>query len=425
MAPEYWRYAIRRANVNSITIVWLQMMLSSFNELLQGASNNPYLQQMRRGHTWLRFSAELEQQYRAEIAQEAIRQRRIAIVLAVFIWLGFVVFDLLRLPLDQGLSALPEDAWKLLGVRVGVLLVLLLGQLLVIVPRFEPLTLWLTPWVIALCGVVTGIANMLYHRMGIESTYEGVILLVIAAFFPLGIGFFNSLRCALAIVLGNYVAAVYLLTGANFHAFHLTAIYLLLAVLVCAGGGYLRDYSQREQFLAQQMLHWLAARDSLTSLRNRRSFDLELTRLLAQARREQRKVGLLLVDVDHFKLYNDHYGHQAGDEVLRRLGAVLDSFARRPMDLAVRLGGEEFALLLYGVDEHSLSQLAEELRVAVQNLQMTHQGSPTAAVVTVSSGWALGVGDTPEGLYQRADQALYKAKDAGRNQVFGARLANG
>lgn len=423
MAPKYWRCAIRHATVNLLTIVWLQMMLSSFNELLQGASNNPYLQQMRRGHTWLRFSPELESQYRAEMGHESVRQRRIAIVLAVFIWLGFVVFDLLRLPLEQGLSALPEDAWSLLTIRVGVLLVLLLGQILVIAPRFEPLTLLLTPWVIALCGVVTGIANMLYHRMGIEATYEGVILLVIAAFFPLGIGFSNSVRCALVIVLGNYIAALWLLSGGQLHTFHLTAIYLLLAVLVCAGGGYLRDYSQREQFLAQQLLQWLAARDSLTSLRNRRTFDLELPRLLAQARREQRKVGLLLVDVDHFKLYNDHYGHQAGDEVLRRLGAVLDSFARRPMDLAVRLGGEEFALLLYGVDEHSLAQLAEELRMAVQSLQMGHLGSPTAAVVTVSLGWALAVGDTPEGLYQRADQALYEAKDAGRNQAIGASAA--
>ena len=131
----------------------------------------------------------------------------------------------------------------------------------------------------------------------------------------------------------------------------------------------------------------------------------------------------MLGDVDHFKAYNDRYGHQAGDDVLRQIGQVFRQAARRPLDIAVRMGGEEFALLLYDIDAAQISQHAESLRQAVEVLGIEHTGSDTAAVVTLSLGMAClapQAGDKPERLYQQADRWLYEAKAYGRNRVMSA-----
>src|SRR5690606_24773628 len=124
--------------------------------------------------------------------------------------------------------------------------------------------------------------------------------------------------------------------------------------------------------------------------------------------------------VDHFKAYNDRYGHQAGDEVLRRIGKALAASARRPLDMAVRLGGEEFAVLLYGTDLDEARHRAEVLRQAVQSLGISHEGSSTAAEVTLSIGVSCLKPDMPwalQAIYAHADRALYEAKAFGRNQV--------
>jgi diguanylate cyclase (GGDEF)-like protein len=195
---------------------------------------------------------------------------------------------------------------------------------------------------------------------------------------------------------------------------------MALATLIGAVG--LRDAEilARQQFLEDKLLGELLERDPLTGLKNRRSFDEHLQRIWMQAQRDNRTVAVLMVDADDFKSYNDTYGHQAGDEVLRRIGGVLREFGRRPLDLAARYGGEEFALIMNDVSVEHASKVAEQLRTAVAGLAIAHAGARAATTVTLSVGVAVGrpvLGRMPNGLVQLADEALYEAKAGGRNRV--------
>ncbi|MFN3985987.1 MAG: diguanylate cyclase [Rhodocyclaceae bacterium] len=168
---------------------------------------------------------------------------------------------------------------------------------------------------------------------------------------------------------------------------------------------------------ANRALRELAVRDGLTGLYNRRHFNEALRQELARAQRLGKPLGLLLLDVDHFKQLNDLAGHQTGDDVLVRLGALLADFARRSTDVAFRVGGEEFAVLCLDVDTASLRDWAERLRYRLEASAWSHP-APGVAHVTASIGLACSSpGDTPEALFARADRALYRAKQGGRNRV--------
>lgn len=169
-----------------------------------------------------------------------------------------------------------------------------------------------------------------------------------------------------------------------------------------------------------QTLARLAMQDGMTTLANRRSFDAMLLREMSRAARSGNTLSLIMIDVDRFKLYNDMYGHLAGDECLRKIGQAILAGERRSGDMAARYGGEEFALILPDCDTAGAATIAEQIRLAVRELNITHAGSPVG-VVTVS----LGVGslalirrgtDVKE-LVGAADQALYRAKFEGRDRV--------
>ena len=185
----------------------------------------------------------------------------------------------------------------------------------------------------------------------------------------------------------------------------------------------LRDNT--EQKLAQMALHSLAVKDGLTGLANRRSFDERLEADWLHGLREQMPLSLLLVDVDHFKLYNDTYGHQKGDACLKSVAAVLDQQVFRPSDMAARYGGEEFAVIMPTTDLDGALRVAERIREAVEEMALPHSASQTAACVTLSVGTASTVPSmeqSPADLLASADAALYRAKHAGRNRVIGGEL---
>jgi diguanylate cyclase (GGDEF)-like protein len=155
---------------------------------------------------------------------------------------------------------------------------------------------------------------------------------------------------------------------------------------------------------------------------NRRAFDEHLLRVWQHALRDQRSIAVLMIDIDHFKRYNDDFGHQAGDLALRSVARIIQGFARRPLDLAARYGGEEFAVILYDLALPHVQEMAESLRKGVQNLQIEPHEAEAAPgrEVTVSVGVGLAapvIGRTPQGAVQLADEALYEAKQAGRNRV--------
>ena len=171
---------------------------------------------------------------------------------------------------------------------------------------------------------------------------------------------------------------------------------------------------------ANQQLERLSHQDGLTGLGNRRLFDLLLLRELATARRESQPIGLLLADIDHFKAYNDRYGHVAGDECLQRVAAVLAECCKRTTDVAARYGGEEFALILPDTDEEGSRAVAAAIVRQVRALAIDHADSPTAPCVTLCLGVHCLVPQpetTTATLIAGADDALYRAKAAGRNRI--------
>ena len=171
---------------------------------------------------------------------------------------------------------------------------------------------------------------------------------------------------------------------------------------------------------ANSELENLANLDGLTQIANRRSFDRAMEREWKRLRRETGVLSLIICDVDDFKAFNDTYGHQAGDNCLRSVARVLNSKIKRPADLAARYGGEEFAVILPNTSAEGAFYQAESFRSAIEMLLIPHTGSSTGEHVTVSFGVSTFVpGDdaAPEDLIEKADEALYQAKESGRNKV--------
>ncbi len=171
---------------------------------------------------------------------------------------------------------------------------------------------------------------------------------------------------------------------------------------------------------SNRQLEKLSLTDPLTEIANRRSFEQRLDVEWSRALREQVPVSLVMIDIDHFKRYNDHFGHPAGDECLRNVAAALTQHARRPWDMPARLGGEEFAVLLPTTEGDGAIKVAEMFRESIERLGLPHPESPFQ-IVTISVGVATvypyEAGQTPKGLIEAADAALYVAKATGRNQV--------
>lgn len=176
-----------------------------------------------------------------------------------------------------------------------------------------------------------------------------------------------------------------------------------------------------ELSVANDQLQLLARTDALTGIANRRCILECYSEAWARARREGKSLAALMIDVDHFKAYNDHHGHAAGDAALRAVASALAGCVRRPGEQVARYGGEEFITILPNCTREDALRVAERMRVAVSELAIVHRGRTDGDVVTVSIGVAATMpdSDAAEALLARADAALYQAKHAGRNRVAG------
>jgi diguanylate cyclase (GGDEF)-like protein len=181
---------------------------------------------------------------------------------------------------------------------------------------------------------------------------------------------------------------------------------------------------QRLQYAQRLMLQQLLSTDALTGIANRRRFDGTLALEWRRCARARAPVSLLMIDVDHFKAYNDHCGHQRGDDVLRRVARLLVDAVGRPGDLIARYGGEEFICLLPGTDERGVLAVAERLLQAVRTAGILHPRSPSRQRLTISIGAATAVDLTGEAdaLIALADRLLYAAKESGRDCIRAAVL---
>lgn len=176
---------------------------------------------------------------------------------------------------------------------------------------------------------------------------------------------------------------------------------------------------QKELEAKNSELERLSSLDGLTGIANRRIFDEFIRREWLRAARDGSSIALILIDIDHFKKYNDGYGHQGGDDCLRKVARTLAATVKRPGDLVARYGGEEFVVVMPGTDRDGAAKIAEALRSGVDGMNLPHQYSTTADHVTISLGGASmlpNAESSPEELIAKADEALYRSKELGRNQ---------
>jgi diguanylate cyclase (GGDEF)-like protein len=242
-------------------------------------------------------------------------------------------------------------------------------------------------------------------------------LLVIGPFFVLGLKFRAAL-IAVVLALAAYFAAT-VVFGLAVPLLARSGLVLLFLAAACAVVARQLERTARTSFLESRLIAELAERDALTGLKNRRVFDEHLEKLWDRAVAQRCTLAILMIDVDHFKAYNDRNGHQAGDRALRRVADTLQALVTRSTDVLARYGGEEFAVIVFDAERVQAEALAERMRRAVAALGFEHGGAPNDAV-TISAGVALvepSRGRRSRGAVQLADQALYEAKVRGRNRV--------
>ncbi len=367
-----------------------------------------FLQELGKGDVGLRFGAELEAQY---LLQHLQRVR-----LRVRVWFTFVAalnlgYSLVNLAL--ALFSHAADRPPVAGVAVHILLstpLVLTIFWLVWSRKYLQLYISWSRIIVPLYGIVSGIFVAEAMAAGRLDELTSMEIFVIAPYFFAGLLFRGALLVNAVTVASFSVSALLmgLPEGELVKALVILAITSLLCAIVC------RDAERmgRRSFLETALLSEYGTRDGLSGLMNRAALDDHLLRVWQQALRDGRALALLMIDIDHFKSYNDTHGHQAGDAALRAVAQVLKGFARRPLDTAARYGGEEFVIILYDLPRNSVETIAEHVRAAVES-------APNTATVSIGVAFVLPMIDrTPDGAIQLADQALYEAKHSGRNRVI-------
>jgi diguanylate cyclase (GGDEF)-like protein len=244
-----------------------------------------------------------------------------------------------------------------------------------------------------------------------------LLLVAFYYYFMIGLTFNAALRSNLLLI-GAYIAAATL--G---HISGTVATYslfvLLCANLIGGAGCYALEHANRVAFLERRRLAEVAMHDGLTGLLNRAALEEQARSLWEHARGAGEPVSVMLIDIDHFKAYNDCYGHQAGDRCLREVALTIRNVVRRrPLDLVARYGGEEIIAILVGGGRAEAAMAAQRVLQAIADLRLAHGGSPTRPYLTVSVGVSsveAGGEYSHERAVRLADIALYASKGGGRH----------
>jgi diguanylate cyclase (GGDEF)-like protein len=371
---------------------------------------SPFADQLKRGFRTLRFTALLEREFRDFYIAQTLPRARLSGLIALILVLAVTCVDFLFS------TAVGES---LNPIRLGVLCPLL--ALVGICISLPTARRWYNP--ISAVGVVAVGLVVIYMTHvaalhGANYVLAGLVLVVLYACLFLGL-LFNVATTIAALLVVSHAAIGFYMGVPLDELFYMTAILGTTAV-IGSTATYSMEHALRTNFLETRLLNEFAERDGLTGLYNRRIFDDYMQRVWRQSRREDETIEIILVDIDSFKVYNDLYGHQAGDDCLKKVAASIARCAKRPFDFCARYGGEEFVLVLYGPPDDYARALPEQIRRDVMDLAIPHARSAAADVVTVSVGVALarpGSKRSLAGAIQIADEALYQAKSEGRNGV--------
>lgn len=372
----------------------------------------------------LRFPQALESEFQQDYCRRYRAHMQLAMFLGILALLACGVVDPFWMPAVAG---------KLWTIRLLMVLPML-GLLLLSRTRVGERRMQLLTVLAGATSVVGLIAISLNAEEPFKHYYSGAVTIVMLVVFVLSRLQFNWGVAAAFIMLASLSAGFLIFGHASFQLWVINFFTASISAIFALVGTFLIERSLRQNYLQARMLNfekmgleesnlrlqYLTAVDGLTQIANRRSLDASLTTEWQRALRKQEPLGLVMIDVDHFKLFNDTYGHQAGDACLQEVAGAIKGFARRPGDLAARYGGEEFVLVLTNATAEQARLVAERVRDQIVSLGIPNQRS-NHGHVTASFGVASFVPTAkhsgPEALLLAADQALYHAKKNGRNRV--------
>jgi diguanylate cyclase (GGDEF)-like protein len=371
---------------------------------------SPFAEQLRRGFRGLRFTGLLEKEFREFYIAQNLPRARLSGLIALILVLAVTCIDLL---LDVGSDG------TLNTLRLGVLCPLLVALGVAIsLPSIQRYYTEIMAVGVTLIGVVVTYLAQLGSLAGSSYVLAGLVVVVLYACLFLGLLFNVAMTIAGILIAAHFLGG--LLVGLPSDELYYSTAILGGAAVIGGVSTYNLEHALRTNFLETRLLNELAERDGMTGLYNRRIFDDYVQRLWRQSRREGAAVAIIFIDIDFFKVFNDIYGHQAGDDCLKKVAKCIARGAKRPFDFAARYGGEEFVLVLYGPPDEYARSLPEQIRRDVLDLAITHGGSSIGKHVTVSVGLALATAGSSRslaGAIQAADEALYQAKREGRNRV--------
>jgi len=389
-----------------------------------------YNEQIKR----LRFQDEIEKDYRAHVFPDFLLGMRIGVAFAILINLGFYFVDRQIFELAPHLSWI--NTWRF---QIALPILAVIGGFSFYLRDDLALN------IIASVGLVTTsllvLAIMAPLPVPVKDYYwTGLNIVVLYPFLLMNMRYRFAAVCGLATFL------LFLFSGSSLlgmsHGGFMSAVGILATALAMgAVGGYaLERYKRRDflqRYLTQQTvndlqrsnvkLESLSHMDPLADIPNRRYFDSNYEKEWGRCRRNHLPITVLLVDIDRFKLYNDSYGHPAGDHVLRQVAKTIKQALRRPSDFVARYGGEEFAVVLADTSESGARETGNRILADIRKLYISHdyREDQEAPYITVSIGAATEIpdaGSNADALVEAADQALYEAKRAGRDQIVTRKL---
>jgi diguanylate cyclase (GGDEF)-like protein len=392
---------------------------------------------LEKNFSWMRFPPGLEEQFLRDVAQRRLHYAMLCGWLSLLVFNGFLLVDYLMVP-----DVLPLALQVRLLVFTPIGLAILLAGTFApgwVLRHFSPLMIE-SMVMLSGVGAAASLAYILAASHSAMSQYYHVGLAVVVIYGNL----VQRLRFWYAVVFSLSVYAIHVGGILMVDAFNprlvapmvtmvgATAIFTLMAT-------YAMERDERRQYLlslrrklvlddlgdVRERLQRLSRVDGLTGVYNRRHFDGYFQQVWQRAQHGREDVAVIMVDVDHFKDYNDHYGHLMGDHCLIQIALTMQDGLRRPGDIVARFGGEEFVAVLPHASAEMAQAVAERLRQAVERLHLPHKASSTGQSVTISVGVGHAVpksGDSSAALLALADAALYEAKRAGRNRVVGRSL---
>ena len=365
---------------------------------------------LKEGYSRLKFPEPLESEFRHDHLVAQRRWVRMSLLIVIGTSTGFGLIDHLII---KATNAVPDI------VRFGLQLPILLILVLATIKRFYMSWYQLAMQIGGpLFG--TGTILMAMYALPQHTALVGARLMLVTFFFYFmaGLRMHQALRGNLLIL--SLLIAAGLLGLLDTHVATYLSFALVCANVIGTAGSYALEHANRTSFLERKLLVEIAELDGLTRLLNRQTFETRVHDAWRRAISERRAVTVIMVDVDYFKLYNDSYGHQAGDECLRKVAAAVRSAVQmRPGDFVARYGGEEIIAVLSDRSTNDAKEIAQRVVKEVAALDIPHASSHNVGCVSVSVGAATQlppITSSYDAIVRLADGALYTAKRQGRNQ---------